>query len=187
MHMIVVSGLPCSGKSKFAEHLGADLHWPLLCKDGYKELLFDTLGYSDRAWSKRVSAAAYALQFAHAAQLLAGGIDCLLEGNFRWDEHRERFATLLSHPAIVVQVHCRADADVLVERFRLRAHSGSRHPGHVDAESLCEIENELRCAPQLPLPLPGETIACDTSGDWQSAVGTAIQRVKSLLSSRAAE
>jgi len=161
-----------------------ELHWPLLCKDTYKELLFDTLGYSDRAWSKRVSSAAYALQFAQAEQFMTGGIDCLLEGNFRWEEHRERFANLLKRPVALVQVYCRADVEVLLERFRLRARSGSRHPGHVDAESLQEIETELRSAPQNPLPLQGETIECDTSVDWQAAIAAALQQVRASLLKR---
>jgi predicted kinase len=174
MHAIVVSGLPCSGKSKVAQRLGEELRWPLLCKDDYKELLFDTLGYSDRAWSKRVSTAAYALQFSQAGQLAASKVNFILEGNFRWLEHRAYFDALFA-AATVVQIHCRADANVLVQRFQLRAQSGSRHPGHVDIESFAEIERELRSAEQQPLPLSGEIIECDTTGDWQAAIDTAVQ------------
>jgi len=182
MQVIVVSGLPCSGKTKCADALGAELHWPLLCKDTYKELLFDTLGHSDRAWSKRMSAAAYALQFAYSAQLRACRVDHLLEGNFRWDEHSERFAALCEQPVTLLQVHCRADAAVLVARFRQRAQSASRHPGHVDAESLPELESELSRTPQIPLPLPGMTIECDTTVDWRTAIAAAVKTVKSRLS-----
>lgn len=181
MHVIVVSGLPCSGKSKVAQRLGEELRWPLLCKDDYKELLFDTLGYSDRAWSKRVSAAAYALQFSQARQLAASKVNFILEGNFRWLEHRAHFDVLFA-AATGVQIHCRANAEVLVQRFKARAHSGNRHPGHVDIESLAEIERELLSAEQQPLPLSGAVIDCNTTRDWPTAVDTAvslaIQRVR---------
>jgi predicted kinase len=181
MHVIVVSGLPCSGKSKVAQQLGDALRWPLLCKDDYKELLFDTLGHSDRAWSKRVSAAAYALQFSQAAQLAASRVSFILEGNFRWDEHQARFDSLFAD-AKILQIHCRSDAEVLAQRFRQRAQSGTRHPGHVDSESLDEIERELRSAIQQPLPLPGEVIDCDTSGDWQNAIEIAVSLARQRVS-----
>jgi predicted kinase len=181
MHLIVVSGLPCSGKSKIAERLGAELHWPLLCKDTYKELLFDTLGYSDRAWSKRVSGAAYALQFEHSAQLTASDVSHVLEGNFRWVEHQARFTELAKPHVSILQVHCHAQPAVLIERFRLRAQSGTRHPGHVDIESLNEIEDELAQAQQHALPLSGKIVECDTSDDWQTAIDKTVQTVKAFV------
>jgi predicted kinase len=187
MHLIVISGLPCSGKSKLAERLQAELCWPLLCKDNFKELLFDHFGYSDRAWSRRVSAAAYALLFSQAEQLLSSNLSCVLEGNFRWAEHQARFERLQALGATILQVHCCAEPDVLLERFRLRAVSGSRHPGHVDLESMREIENEMRTTTQQPLPLSGlrgnETIRCDTSSDWQAAIAVSIDRIKQALAS----
>jgi predicted kinase len=181
MHLVVVSGLPCSGKSKVAERLGAELRWPLLCKDTYKELLFDTLGYSDRAWSKRVSGAAYALQFEHSAHLIAGDVSHVLEGNFRWVEHQARFVTLAKCDVSLLQVHCHAQPAALIERFRVRARSGTRHPGHVDIESLKEIESELAQAQQHPLPLSGKIVDCDTSDDWQTAIDRAVQTVKEYV------
>jgi predicted kinase len=173
MKMIVVCGLPCTGKSTLVERLHTELRWPLLCKDDYKELLFDALGYSDRAWSKRVSAAAYALQFFQADQMAASKTSFILEGNFRWNDHRPRFEALSAATAIV-QIHCHADAEVLVQRFRSRAESGGRHPGHVDSDSFEEIERELRGAEQQPLPLSGDVIDCDTTGDWQAAIDAAV-------------
>jgi predicted kinase len=181
MHLIVVNGLPCSGKSKVAERLGQELKWPLLCKDTYKELLFDTLGYSDRAWSKRVSRAAYALQFDHSAQLIVSGVSHVLEGNFRWVENRSRFAELAKSNVSMLQVHCHAQPAVLIERFRLRAQSGTRHPGHVDVESLKEIESELAQARQHTLPLSGRIVECDTSDDWQTAIERTVQTVKASV------
>jgi predicted kinase len=181
MHLIVVSGLPCSGKSKVAERLGEELHWPLLCKDTYKELLFDTLGYSDRTWSRRVSGAAYALQFGHSEQLIASGVSHVLEGNFRWIEHEARFAELAKSNVSMLQVHCYAQSAILIERFRQRAQSGTRHPGHVDIESLKEIESELAQARQHPLPLSGRIVECDTSDDWQTAIERAVQTVKECV------
>jgi len=152
--LVVVTGLPCSGKSTLAARLRAGSGWPLLAKDAFKETLFDALGWHDRSWSRRLSGATYALQFQVAAELLASGQSVILEGNFRALEHEARFRRLLTeHPARVVTVSCKADPDVLLSRFRDRVRAGIRHPGHVDAESAGEIEAEL-ARPLPPLVLP---------------------------------
>jgi predicted kinase len=170
MHLIMIGGLPASGKSKLAERLRSELRWPLLSKDAYKETLFDALGVGDREWSRRLSRAAYALLFAEANRLLDSGQSCIVEGNFRWHEHRVRFEELSVRGMRLIQVMCRADPNVLAQRFRLRAHSGQRHPGHVDLESLDEIERELLTAVQDALPLNAPVVVCDTTEDWQAAI-----------------
>jgi predicted kinase len=181
MHLIVIGGLPASGKSKLAERLRARLRWPLLSKDVYKEMLFDTLGIGDRDWSRRLSKAAYALLFAEADRLLDCGQSYIIEGNFRWAEHRQRFDDLAARNAQFIQVACRADPSVLVERFRLRAQSGQRHPGHVDIESLSEIESELLMAVQRALPLGAPVVECDTTDDWQAAISRACAEIMALV------
>lgn len=181
MHLVVVSGLPCSGKTRLATALAARWPQPLLSKDTLKELLFDTLGHADRGWSKRISGAAYALMFLNAEQLTRCAISCILEGNFRIHEQRAHFDRLQTLGAEFVQVHCHAESAVLIERFRERTFSGHRHPGHVDEQSLAEIESELRSTEQAPLPLPGPVIDCDTSGDWQRAIDAALTKTLALL------
>jgi predicted kinase len=181
MQIVIVGGLPCSGKSKLAERLRARWLCPLLCKDIFKELLFDTLGGADRAWSRRVSAAAYEIMFRHAEELLLCGISSIVEGNFRDHEHRARFARLSSLGATFVQIHCVASSEVLVARFRERARSGRRHAGHADIESLPEMENELLTALQEPMPVDGPVVECDTTVDWQRAVEIAVDRAMAFL------
>ena len=155
MHVVVVSGLPCSGKTTLLAALRAQLAWPALAKDEYKELLFANLGSGDRAWSRRLSTAAYALLFAHAEQLLRCGQRCMVEFNFRWRERAGDFARLQAAGAEFVQLHCSAPAAALLARYRARA--GARHPGHVDRLAADEIEAELR-GPQTALPLAGKLI-----------------------------
>ena len=45
--LVVVTGLPGSGKTTIAGPLAAELGWPLLGKDTIKEALFDALGTGD--------------------------------------------------------------------------------------------------------------------------------------------
>ena len=181
MRMVVIAGLPCSGKSKLAERLRAVTRWPLLAKDTYKEILFDNLGHGDRPWSKRLSATAYALLFAHADELLHFGYPCLLEGNFRFEEQQQRFERLQTRGAEFLQVYCRADAETLVARFIQRSNAATRHPGHADRANLDELQHELRTVEQVPLPIGGEVVVCDTDGDWRTAVESAATEVQRRL------
>jgi predicted kinase len=180
--LIVVSGLPSSGKSTIAKQLQGYLPYPLIAKDTLKELLFDSLGTGDRAWSKRLSGAAYTLLFSQTVDHLRLGHSCIIEGNFRWCDLHARFAELRAFEPHVVQLHCIADPAVLVDRFRQRA--SSRHAGHVDQASDEEITRELRESEQHPLPLPGTLVTCDTTNDWQSAMRVAVNTIVTQLRER---
>ena len=48
MFIIVISGLPGSGKSHLAEYIAEKLKLPMICKDSIKEVLFDTIGFRNR-------------------------------------------------------------------------------------------------------------------------------------------
>lgn len=162
--ILIVTGAPASGKTTLAQRLRAELGWPLLAKDAIKESLFATLGWSDRAWSKRVSAASYALMFEMARELIDSGASCILEGNFRWEETQQHFARIATGSIRHVQVFCTADIEVLLARMRARIAANDRHPGHVDAAAAGELESELRNRPLQPLPV-AQSLTFDSTRD----------------------
>jgi predicted kinase len=159
---IVVSGPPCAGKSTLAATIATRTGWPLLAKDGYKERVFEHLGARDREWSRRVSALAWDLLVAEAGRLLAAGVHCVLEGNLREPQRRALAALPLSPVPRFVEIRCGAQPAVLLTRFRARAGSGGRHPGHVDLEALPELEREL-AVPATAASLGGPLLEWDTS------------------------
>jgi predicted kinase len=178
--LIIVSGPPCAGKSTLANRLREELKWPLLAKDSIKELLFDSLGWQDRTWSRKLSEASYALLFNTAAELLHAGQRCILEGNFRWRETAGRFASLLRPELRVIQVCCTAPFAVLSARLHGRVAAGQRHPGHLDALTVGELEAELPCFSQ-PLPIAGPLISFDSSQREPSAVVNLVAAVREML------
>jgi predicted kinase len=133
--VFVITGLPATGKTTLARALARALVAPLLAKDDIKEPLLDVLGVADRAASRRLSDASFAVLFALAAEQLASVGAVVLEGNFRPGEHEPDFRALLARHALesCAQVLCRSAEPLRQTRLQARGADGSRHPGHQDA------------------------------------------------------
>jgi predicted kinase len=152
-----VTGPPAAGKTTIAHDLARRLRLPLITKDTIKEALFDELGAGDLEWSARLGGATYGVMIALVEESVTTGGSLVVEANFvRGSELEARFAAL---PAIVVQVHCSAPLEVLLERYDAR----DRHPGHVDAERIEGLREAVETGRHDPLDLPGATIRVDTS------------------------
>jgi predicted kinase len=154
--LVVVTGMPSSGKTTVAEDLSRRLRLPLLAKDVIKESLYESLGADDVAASERLGHAAYELLFAQARVLLAHGVSVVVEANFFRDQEPE-FAGLPAHR--LLQLHCEAPLPVLLDRYARR----SRHAGHHDAEKIDELPGRFESGVHGPLRLGGELIRLDTT------------------------
>ena len=52
--LVIISGPPGAGKMVLGRRLAQALGFPFINKDDIKEILFDTLGWHDREWSKKL-------------------------------------------------------------------------------------------------------------------------------------
>jgi len=151
--LVLVTGPPASGKTTLARPLAHHLALPLLGKDTIKEALFDTLGTGDRAWSRRLGAASYAVLLALAREVGAAVVDA----NF-YPDHGPGLLGACQQP---IEVFCRCPAAEVERRFTRRA--PARHPGHVDHV----LDPQLKAALDGgvgPLGLSGPLLEVDTSG-----------------------
>jgi glucokinase len=156
--LVVVSGMPASGKTILARVLAQRLELPLAEKDEVKEALFNTLGIGDAEWSQRLGGAVYPLLFLFARRLLLAGQPLIAEANFFRSDQEPRFAELPRHRT--VQIHCHAPPEVLLERYRSRP---ERHPGHFDSVRVDELVERFESGRNGPLDLDGELIELDTA------------------------
>jgi len=161
--LIIVSGLSCTGKTTLAQKLSTYFHLPYFSKDMFKELAFDRLGIKDRQWSQTIGRLAYDTLYLVTANLLAQGKSLIIESNFKSKYDRPRLLSIQKQtPFRAVEILCHANGDVLFDRFKTRALSGQRHPGHVDHLCLNEQQKILSAGLATPLRL-GRLIKIDTT------------------------
>jgi predicted kinase len=163
-NVIIVTGLPCTGKTTLARRLSADLRLPLICKDSIKETLFDTLGWSDRDWSRKLGAATMRLLYMWVEEELAAGRSFVVESNFKAEYDTPIFLELIErHPFVPFQIICHTEGTTLLERFTARSISGARHPGHVDHLTIEEFTPLLLAGDCSPLDIGGIVYTVDTT------------------------
>ncbi|MBU0493681.1 MAG: ATP-binding protein [Chloroflexi bacterium] len=171
--LVIVTGPPGAGtpalaggarETTLARRIARDLGLPLFARDDFKEILFDSLGWSDRAWSRQVGRASWQILYHAMEELLRAGQSLVVESNFYREYAEPEFAALQGrHRFQTVQVVCQADEDTLLRRFQQRAASGERHPGHVDEGNLDEFRDALRRAPWGVLDIAGRVVYVDTT------------------------
>lgn len=158
---IIVSGLSGSGKTNLAKYLSENLKVPCFAKDDIKEELFNTLGWSDKEWSLKLSLASINLLFLVLNRELQNGRPIIIEANFKPLAKEPLQKILSKYSAEVLEYHCFASPEILSERVKARAESSNRHPGH-DKTLIGEIDNEFAKALEI-----GEVIEVDTSDVWK--------------------
>tara|TARA_B110000908_G_C9910901_1_gene295299 strand:- start:24 stop:563 length:540 start_codon:yes stop_codon:yes gene_type:complete len=171
---IYITGLPGAGKSTVGKYISNLLSIPMLDKDDYLEVLFESRGIGDSDWRHKLS---------READLL-----------FRNDAESKNKVLLVSHwrpkDALVssgtpgewlgktfsdvIEIHCDCSISIAANRFINRV----RHKGHVD-ESRTSVEivawlNEY--AAHLPIGF-GRCISINSANDeWRNEIEYEIQK-----------
>lgn len=142
--LILITGLPCTGKTTIARELSKLHELPVFSKDDFKELMFDHLGYSDREQSKAYGKATYPILYHLTDQMMGAKKPFILESNFSREYDSDPISKLLNkYNYQVIQIDCHCDGEVLFNRFLERSNSGKRHPGHNDQGNADEFKESL--------------------------------------------
>ena len=181
--LIIVSGLPATGKSTLARHLATHFALPLMTKDMMKETLYDVLGYADLSHSRRLGQACMLLLYQFAEAVLRTEHSCVIEGTFHPALSLPDLLRLQQHcPFVPLEIRCLAEPSVLVERWKRRRASGERHPGHLEhlvGEEVCYPRKEEQA---IPLALNGHVIQLDTTTFETIDYERLLLHIRNLLS-----
>lgn len=176
--LVLVSGAPGVGKTTLARVLGTRLRLTVLYKDAIKEALVDALGAADRAESRALGAATYAIFNVVVPELLAAGTSVMLESNYRRGVSEADLRPLLARSRGVL-IHCEAADEVIVTRYTGRAERGERHRAHFDAEVLPDLRADLAARRFGPLDLAIPTLRVDTTAGYAPDVDTIVAFIQS--------
>lgn len=148
MNLILIAGLPASGKSRFAVYVGKELGIPVIVKDEIKEILFDGIGFQSRAEKVKLGDAAMNIMYYMANELMARGHSVILDNNFEACSVPGLKRLLVAYPCRLITVRFDGDIRAIYQRFIQRDQDPDRHRGHIVNTVYPEIAPE----PYVPIP-----------------------------------
>ena len=165
--LVLVTGMPATGKTTLSSTLAELLFLPLVAKDAVKESL----------WRVGKAAQTFPSLLAIVAAHLDAGVGLVLEAAF----HRgisEAEVGLHLEGSTAVDVHCTADLDVVLARFEGRAGLPERHPCHPDLEILAEtgIETWPDRYGRMELGIP--VLEVDTTDGYEPSLDAIVKWVE---------
>ena len=181
MNLIIVNGLPATGKTTIARQLSQKLDLPLIGKDTIKEFLFDSLGTKDREWSRTLGKASNDFLYELTDKLLADGYSIIVENAFEREFAVPRFEQIMAkYSPTIVEILCTTDADVRRARFIERNECGDRHTGHVDKDNYPNQGDPEPLEKYAPLNI-GTTITIDATDTHEVNFGEIVDTIKQQL------
>lgn len=162
--LIIVSGYSCTGKTALAKKLGNKFCLPAIGRDDFKESLYDSLGYSDREWSKKLGVTSYRLLYLMTEKILGSDSSIIVESNFKVKPDTEKLKQLKNkYQCYLLQIYCHVEISLALSMFKNRAISGERHPGHVDHLNYDEMEFNFKQGGYKILDICDRTLQVDTT------------------------
>lgn len=142
-YLILVAGIPASGKTRFATELSARLQLPLICKDQIKTVLWEKLHSPADAIEekRRFGVVAYDVAYYFAEELMKAGNCFVFESNFTPASAEILIPLMEKYGYGGVTVLFDAPMEVLHQRFVAREDAADRHPGLLSGEHYKNFED----------------------------------------------
>ena len=174
--LIIVCGLPATGKTTFANALSKELKIVCLHKDTIKEALYESFGFSSLDDSKQLGTHSVTLLYKLAEEQLKNGVDLIMEAPFYFEEDYKLFRKWKRKYKIkIYSIICGADKETRDNRFTHR----DRHQAHHDIDRLIEKDKYNNPKSEAVYKkLPGQVIKIHTDKPVSELVKELIKLFK---------
>ena len=165
--MVVISGLPGSGKSYFSRMLRAQVPLVVLESDALRQILFPSPSYTNDE-NTRLFSACHSLIF----DLLKRGSSILFDATNLIEGHREslyHIAEILEVKLVLVQVH--APPDIVYQRLTVRSEKTDPED---NSSADWEVYRRMRSKAE---PIHRDHFVVDTSKDISPAVEKIVHAI----------
>lgn len=180
--LVIINGLPATGKTWLANKISTELSLPLISKDPIKVEILKQLGMRDRAWDIQIGITSVKLQLQMASEFLSKGVSLIIESNYKQAYDAAMINEVInSTQCDCLQLFCDARGEILAERYAQRVYRGER-PKELDIEGIVEeFQIKLRHHKEEPLQIPGSIIFVDTNDFSLVNLNQIIEDVRSFL------
>jgi len=181
--LVIVSGLPATGKTVLSRKLSQYVGLPIFSKDTIKEFLFDGVGHGDREHGEKLNKPTYDILDYIVEQELTARHSLIIETPYDNDFSTEKYVQLQSKCGFsCVQVLCYAEPEVLIQRFINRIGTIDKHPGHNDAAALEDFKASIKNAGKVePILLQSKVYEIDTTNFDAMHEDKLFEHVKELV------
>ena len=179
--LIIIAGMPASGKTTFANYLSNALHIPLICKDRLKEIIWNRLQYDGtrREESQKFGGVAYDLSFHFCEELMKSDAAFIFESNLGATCPPTLDKLVQQYGYKVITVLFDGDVSVIHRRFVERDRTDARHPGLVSGSRFDTLDDfAKRTAPCRDFSYGDKLIRVDMTDFEAVSYDDIIQEIK---------
>ena len=170
--LLLVTGDLATGKSTFANILSHRYDTNVFSKDSIKEVLGDTIGFTNREENLKLSKATMELMAFLFSEFGKLNKDLILEANFHTQDLERLHQIADSYNYGVLTLVLRGNVEILHKRYLHRIHYENRHPVHLSTtfdifQDFQEYTQYFRSE-----EIPGEIIKIDANNfSYQNDAG----------------
>lgn len=196
MYLILIAGMPASGKTTFAKRLSAELQIPMVSKDEIKEIMFDNVGFHSRAEKVALGTLSMDIMYYFAESLMRIDKPVILENNFENISKPKLQQLIDKYDYTPITVLFGGDIETIYNRFIQRDKSPTRHRGHVVNTEYPESANPGAIPHQMKFEdfqktfeergiryfsIGGEVITIDTTDFEKASYSDVINQIKDKI------
>ena len=181
--LIVIGGIPGSGKTTLAAKLAKDLGFVFINKDSILEMLWDSFEWIEHEnYLPAFRNATYRFLYEFLRRVGDAGVSALTEANFNDADHSEELKKLAAHCDFrIIYIHCDTEARTGFERFKKRQESPEYHRFHTKRKTFEEYSKIFIEDKEPRLNITNEVIEVDTNDFTTFNYVSLLRQVKQSL------